>query len=85
MAIRFTNTDSRHPSQQKLLRNRIYQICATVIGVCLAAIVITTFLPASVKGDFPWIFLWEALGIFAFGVSWFVKGQTLIPAIKDRH
>ena len=25
----------------------------------------------------------EALGIFAFGVSWFVKGQTLIPAIKD--
>ena len=47
------------------------------------AIVITIFLPASVKANFPWIFLWEALGIFAFGVSWFVKGQTLIPAIKD--
>lgn len=85
MAIRFTNTDSLHPSKQKLLRNRIYQICAIVIGVCLVAIVITTFLPASVKADFPWIFLWEALGIFAFGVSWFVKGQTLIPVIKDPH
>jgi hypothetical protein len=23
------------------------------------------------------------VGIFAFGVSWFVKGQTLIGALKD--
>jgi hypothetical protein len=83
MAIRFTNTDSSQPSPQKLLRNRIYQICAIVIVVCLVAAVITSFLPASVKGSFPWLFLWEALAIFAFGVSWFVKGQTLIGALKD--
>lgn len=82
MAIRFTNTD-KPPHPQKLLRNRIYLICAIVIAVCLVALVITSLLPASVKGPFAWIFLWEALGIFAFGVSWFVKGQTLIPAIKD--
>ena len=25
----------------------------------------------------------EAVGIFAFGVSWFVEGQTLIGALKD--
>jgi hypothetical protein len=24
-----------------------------------------------------WLFLYEAVGIFAFGVSWFVEGQTL--------
>jgi len=83
MAIRFTNTNSPQPSPQKLLRNRIYQICAIVIAVCLVALVITIFLPASVKALFPWIFLWEAVGIFAFGVSWFVKGQTLIGALKD--
>jgi hypothetical protein len=83
MAIRFTNTD-KPPSPQKLLRNRIYRICAIVIAACVVAIVITTFLPASVKGGFPWILLWESVGIFAFGVSWFVKGQTLIPAIKDQ-
>jgi hypothetical protein len=41
------------------------------------------FLSASFKSAFPWLFLYEALAIFAFGVSWFVKGQTLIPAIKD--
>jgi hypothetical protein len=82
MAIRFTNTN-KAPYPQKLLRNRIYRICAIVIALCLVAIVITIFLPASVKALFPWIFLWEALGIFAFGVSWFVKGQTLIGALKD--
>jgi len=27
--------------------------------------------------------LYEALAILAFGVSWFVKGQTLIGALKD--
>ena len=83
MAIRFTNTDKLQPSPQKLLRNRIYLICAIVIAVCLVALVVTSLLPASVKGGFPWILLWESVGIFAFGVSWFVKGQTLIPAIKD--
>lgn len=83
MAIRFTSTDSPQPSPQKLLRNRIYQICAIVIVACLVAAVITTFLPASVKALFPWLFLWEAVAIFAFGVSWFVKGQTLISPLKD--
>lgn len=82
MAIRFTNTD-KPPYRQKLLRNRIYQICAIVIVVCLAAAVITTLLPASVTGNFPWLFLWEAVAIFAFGFSWFVKGQTLIGPLKD--
>ena len=82
MALRFTNTD-KAPYPQKLLRNRIYLICAIVIAVCLVALVVTSLLPASVKGGFPWILLWESVGIFAFGVSWFVKGQTLIPAIKD--
>jgi hypothetical protein len=83
MAIRFTNTDQPQPSPQKLLRNRIYISCAIVIIVCLIAAVVTNFLPASFKSVFPWLFLYEALAIFAFGVSWFVKGQTLIPALKD--
>ncbi len=82
MAIRFTNTD-KPPNPQKLLRNRIYQICAIVILACLVAAVITNFLPASAKALFPWLFLWEAVAIFAFGTSWFVKGQTLIGVLKD--
>jgi hypothetical protein len=41
------------------------------------AAIITNFLPASLRPAFPWLFLYEAVGIFAFGVSWFVEGQTL--------
>jgi hypothetical protein len=82
MSIRFTNTN-KPPYPQKILRNQIYKICAIVILACLVAAIITAILPASFRALFPWLFLWEALAIFAFGVSWFVKGQTLIPAIKD--
>jgi hypothetical protein len=83
MAIRFTNSDSPHPSPQKLRRNLIYRICAIVILVSIVAAIITNFLPASLRPPFPWLFLYEAVGIFAFGVSWFVKGQTLIGPLKD--
>lgn len=83
MAIRFTNTNSPHPSPQKLRRNRIYWICAIVILASVAATVITNFLPTSLRPPFPWLFLYEAVGIFAFGVSWFVEGQTLIGPLKD--
>jgi hypothetical protein len=82
MAIRFTNT-SAHPAPQKLRRNRIYQVCAIVILASLAAAIVTNFLPASLRPSFPWLFLYEAVGIVAFGVSWFVKGQTLIGPLKD--
>jgi hypothetical protein len=82
MAVRFTNTDKAW-SAPKQLRDRIYRSCAIAILVCLVAAVITSVLPASVKGPFPWLFLFEAVAIFAFGVSWFVKGQTLIGALKD--
>lgn len=81
MAIRFTKTKT--PTQQKYLRNRVYIICAIVIIVCLVAAGITSLLPNSVKAHFPWwLFLYEAVAIFAFGVSWFVKGQTL-GVLKD--
>jgi hypothetical protein len=84
MAIRFTNTNPQgQPSPQKALRNRIYITCAIVIIVCLVAAAITSLLPDSVKAHFPWwLFLYEAVAIFAFGVSWFVKGQTF-GALKD--
>jgi Protein of unknown function (DUF998) len=76
MAIRFT-TDSPQPSPQQVLRNRIYWICAIVILASVAAAVVTNFLPASLRPSFPWLFLYEAVGIFAFGVSWFVDDQML--------
>ncbi len=77
MAIRFTTTDSPQPSPQRLLRNRIYWICAIVILASAVAAVVTNFLPVSLRPSFPCLFLYEAMGIFAFGVSWFVDDQML--------
>ena len=76
MAIRFTTTASP-PSPEQLVRNRIYWGCAIVILACVVAAVVTNFLPASLRPNFPWLFLDEAVGVFAFGVSWFVDDQTL--------
>jgi hypothetical protein len=72
MAIRFTSTD---PAERR--RNLIFWVCALVILASELAAIITNFLPASLRPPFPWLFLYEAVGIFAFGVSWFVEGQTL--------
>jgi hypothetical protein len=77
MAIRFTTADSPQPAPQRLLRNRIYWICAIVILASAVAAVVTNFLPVSLRPSFPYLFLYEAVGIFAFGVSWFVDDQML--------
>jgi hypothetical protein len=77
MAIRFTTTDPPQPSPQRLLRNRIYWICAIVILASAVAAVVTNFLPVSLRPSFPYLFLFEAVGILAFGVSWFVDDQVL--------
>jgi hypothetical protein len=77
MAIRFITTNSAQPTPAELRRNMIYRICAIVILACVAATIITNFLPPSLRPHFPYLLLYEAVGIFAFGVSWFVKGQTL--------
>ncbi|HLK72819.1 MAG TPA: hypothetical protein VKU77_04130 [Streptosporangiaceae bacterium] len=77
MAIRFTTTDSAEPAPQRLLRNRIYWICAIVILASAVAAVVTNFLPVSLRPSFPYLFVYEAVGIFAFGVSWFVDDQML--------
>jgi hypothetical protein len=55
----------------------VYRFCGfTIIGsVVLAAL--SNLLPTSVKANWPSLFVFEALAVFAFGVSWFVKGRTM--------
>jgi len=48
-----------------------------VILAAVLAAVVTNFLPVSLRPSFPYLFLYEAVGIFAFGVSWFVDDQML--------
>jgi hypothetical protein len=64
------------PTQQKLRRNRIYRICAVVMGVSLAVGLTLYHIPAFASLH-P--LLWgEILANEAFGIAWFVKGEGIL-------
>jgi hypothetical protein len=73
----------RQRAPRKRMRNAIYRACGFAILACVVLAALSNLLPASVKADWPLLFIFEALAVFAFGVSWFVKGQTLLPVLKD--
>ncbi len=64
---------------QKAKRNRTFRICGWTILVCLLCLFLYFLLkPAFIK-DFPIIFVLETIAIWAFGISWLTKGETLWP------
>lgn len=70
------------PTPEKRLRNRVYRFCGVLIVVCLVLIGVCYRL--GLAGDtapFKPVFWLETLALWAFGFSWFVKGETLW---KDR-
>jgi hypothetical protein len=70
------------PTPQKIVRNRIYRTCGGVIVVCIAGAASAAFLDvAALRARSP-IFWLESAALWAFGVSWFVKGETVI---KDKE
>lgn len=65
---------------QKAWRNLVYRTCGVAIMLCLVLAAVS--IPLLPKNDPLNAVLWlEAIAIFAFGVSWFVKGETLL---RDR-
>jgi hypothetical protein len=69
--------------QQYTGDNVIYRISGITILSCVLLAALSNLLPASVKAQWPWLFIFEAVAVFAFGVSWFVKGRT-IQGIRAR-
>jgi hypothetical protein len=67
------------PVKPKRLRNVVYRLCGVTILACVALAAVSNVLPAS---GVPLLFIFEALAVFAFGISWFVKGQAL-PFLQD--
>lgn len=64
---------------QKAKRNIVYKICGWLIIACILLIgLYVTIQPASLK-DAPVIFILETVAIWAFGLSWLTKGETLLP------
>jgi hypothetical protein len=69
-------------TDQKRTRNAIYLGCAIVMIACIAAIgLFKSWLDGALWVGIPAVYALETLALWAFGVSWFIKGETLF---KDK-
>jgi hypothetical protein len=61
-------------------RNFVYKICGWTIFVCLSCLIVY-FASHSVHrwvGGFPLTFIMETVSVWAFAVSWLVKGEAIL-------
>jgi hypothetical protein len=82
LALGRPGDDQRLPPKKR--RDAIYRVCGVTILSCVVLAAASNLLPAPVKASWPWLFVFEALAVFAFGISWFVKGQTLRRLLPNR-
>jgi hypothetical protein len=80
----FTETDPhKTPTRQKLQRNAVYRVSGYIILACIGLIAVAALPP--VKALTEWLeprFWLESIAIVAFGVSWLIKGETIL---KDQE
>lgn len=70
------------PTPEKMIRNRIYRVCGSAILLCMALIgLYYSGLKGPAPGVLQPVFWLESVALWAFGISWFIKGDTLF---KDR-
>jgi len=78
----FTKTDpDKPPSKRKRLRNKVYKTCGYTMVSCIALILIHYLLPNHIKIRLSFIkpaFWLESISIFAFSISWLIKGEALL-------
>lgn len=79
MALRFAK------GQQSRGEIAAYRVCGYLIFACVLLAAASNFLPPSVNASWPVLFILEATAVVAFGISWFVKGTTLLPLLKGSH
>lgn len=81
--ILFIKTDPETPpTPRKLQRNVVYRICGITMLLSFLLITVYTYLlPGEIVAGLAHIrpvFWLEALAIFAFGISWFTKGEGIL-------
>ena len=58
-------------------RNVAYRVCGTAMLVCIAAIALLKLTTLEERLSWTPVFWLEAVLVWAFGISWFVKGKAL--------
>jgi hypothetical protein len=76
----FPTSDPPLPGQasRQATRNRVYRICAAVIMGFTALAGASALLPQSFIERYHPLFWCEAVATLAFGVAWWIKGDTFI-------
>ena len=73
----FTKSGPTQTAQKKK-RNWLYRICAIVIVLCIGTMIVHTVLAAPNPAGWRPTFWFETISLFAFGLSWLVKGETIL-------
>ncbi|KIN64441.1 putative lipoprotein [Sulfitobacter noctilucicola] len=72
-------------TDEKILRNRLYYACGTIMVASIVALVAHFFFGGKGNGGWNagnWTFWCEAFALWAFGISWMVKGR-FFERLKD--
>lgn len=81
----FTKSDQKKLPKKKKQRNCVYRTCGILMAICIVGIVIAFFIPnAMARLGNKLIFWLESGAIWAFGASWFTKGEA-IAILNDKN
>jgi hypothetical protein len=74
------------PTSRKRLRNKAYTACGVIMLLCVVVIVLYKFLLADrpIAAYQPAFWL-ESVALWAFGISWLIKGETLWQDVTGEH
>jgi hypothetical protein len=78
---------SDNPTPQKINRNKIFRICGIVIlvAVVLMALIVNIQYLAQILSPYKVIFILETIAVWAFGLSWIVKGQLIFKDLAETN
>jgi hypothetical protein len=76
----FTKTDAPEPGRRKRQRNRVFRVCGVLMLVALVGILLDATVPSigTALAVYHPILVLEAIALWAFGLSWLVKGQGML-------
>jgi len=80
----FTKTaPDKNPTPRKLQRNIVYRVCGyTILASILFMVVVALPAVKTLVERLTPIFWFESVAVVAFGVSWLIKGETIL---KDQE
>lgn len=73
----FTRSSEQTPNLGKARRNRLYQICASIMLIMLVLLGLHAWRPDALPWPHTFVFWSETIAVWAFGLAWLVKGEAL--------